>query len=185
MRLILIRHGQTLWNQQKRIHGWLDSYLTDKARKKLQEINLPPLNNPIIFSSDLARAEHSAEIIANKFALSITLDSRLRERHFGVLQGKVIDKGHNLQKEWASYHQRYLNPISDVSEVESEVDFELRIAAFISDLPSSEKKLDVIIVGHGEWLRAFINIINNIPSWHYGAGVMENATPYIIEWKVE
>lgn len=182
-RLILIRHGQTHWNQQRRIHGWLDSPVTEKALLQLQKMQLPVLNNPVIFCSDLGRAKQSAEIIASKLALPITIDSRLRERSFGVLQGKVIDHDPHLHHEWASYHHRYQHKLDTVSGVESEDEFAQRIYAFLSDLNMVDARRDVFIVSHGEWLRALSNIICGIPSWHHGKGIVENATAIILEWE--
>ena len=181
-RLILIRHGQTHWNQQRRIHGWLDSSVTEKALLQLQNMQLPVLNDPLIFCSDLGRAKQSAEIIARKLALPITIDSRLRERNFGVLQGQVIDQDPHLHQEWASYHHRYQHQLNAVSGVEPEEKFSQRIHAFLSVLNMVDAKRDVLIVSHGEWLRALSNIICGVPSWHDGEGIVENATATILEW---
>ena len=182
MRLFLIRHGQTKWNSECRIQGWLDSPLTQEAVSRLEQIELPQSDKLIVFSSDLDRAVHSARIIAEKAGVKVVKDSRLRERNFGVLQGKVIDKEESLQAAWDKYHQRYQQKLNSAFGVESESKFEQRIVSFLSGLQSLDPNSDVVIVGHGEWLRAFINIIQGIPSWHYGCGIKANASPVILEW---
>ena len=156
--------------------------MTEKALLQLQEMQLPELNEPLIFCSDLGRAKQSAEIIASKLALPVIIDNRLRERNFGVLQGKVIDQDLQLSREWASYHQRYEYQLSDISGIEMEEKFAQRIHSFLFDLNMVDAKRDVLIVGHGEWLRALSNIICGVPSWHDGKGIVENATASILEW---
>ena len=157
--------------------------MTEKALLQLQEMQLPELNDPLIFCSVLGRAKQSAEIIAGKLALPVIIDNRLRERNFGVLQGKVIDKDLYLHQEWASYHHRYKHKLNEVSGVESEDKFAQRIYAFLLDLRKLDAKRDVLIVSHGEWLRALSNIICGIPSWHHGKGIVENTTATILEWE--
>ncbi|WED24587.1 histidine phosphatase family protein [Vibrio sp. JC009] len=181
MRLILIRHGQTQWNQQRRIQGWQDSPLTSQAITQLKALALPELRNPVLFSSDLGRAQDSARIIAKRIGSDINSDIRLRERKFGLLEGQIIDKDEHLSDYWAMYHRRYSEKMTSVFGVESETDFEQRIVSFVAELDNLSDKGDVVIVGHGEWLRALTNILQGIPSWHLGCGIMSNASPQVID----
>ncbi|MEI8631030.1 histidine phosphatase family protein [Vibrio sp. PP-XX7] len=114
--------------------GGLDSPLTDVALEQLENIELPPLHHPLLFSSDLGRARRSACIISKKIGCDLIVDPRLRERRFGVLEGQVIDAGSHLAAEWASYHHRYQQKIQNVRGVESEDAFEQRIRSFLADL---------------------------------------------------
>ena len=174
MTLYVMRHGETLWNQQYRIQGWLDSPLTVMAKKQLQVMQLPQLENPIIYSSDLGRAAHSAASISARIGVKVIEDSRLRERCFGLLQGKIIDREENLSKAWYDYHHRYVKPIEGRYGIEPELDFVQRIIQFKEYLTPILMDHDVILVSHGEWLRAFNNTINKIPHWQQGAGIPKN-----------
>ncbi|WED28727.1 histidine phosphatase family protein [Vibrio sp. DW001] len=182
MKLLLIRHGQTEWNLQKRIQGWQDSALTSSGVEQLNCIPIPVLNNPQVFSSDLGRAYKSATIIAKRLSTYVVTDDRLRERRFGQLEGKVIDQDLCLRTHWNAYHQRYVRKITTIFGVESETLFEDRIFDFLSDRVNINSDVDMVIVSHGEWLRAFLNVIKGVPSWHCGQGINTNAGMTIINW---
>lgn len=182
MKLLLIRHGQTEWNVQKRIQGWQDSALTSSAIEQLNGMPIPVLNNPQVFSSDLGRAYKSATIIANRLNTHVVTDERLRERRFGQLEGKVIDQDLSLRTHWNAYHQRYVRKITTIFGVESEDLFENRIFDFLAERVNMSSDSDMVLVSHGEWLRAFLNVMKGIPSWHCGQGININASMTVINW---
>ena len=182
MRLVLIRHGQTEWNRQKRLQGWLDSPLTTSAISELHNMALPVLQDPVVYSSDLGRAYNSAVIVANTLGTEVVVDKRMRERQFGLLEGRVIDQDDWLQVQWQRYHRRYEEALNTLLGAEPEQDFEQRIVSFIDELQGGHSVSDIVLVSHGEWLRAFMNLMNGTPSWHEGAGIQANSTPIVLEW---
>lgn len=182
MRLVLIRHGQTEWNRQKRLQGWLDSPLTSTAITGLHNMDLPLLQDPVVYSSDLGRAFNSATIVANTLGTEVVVDKRLRERQFGLLEGRVIDQDDWLQVQWQRYHRRYEEALNNLFGVESEQQFEQRIVSFFDELQGLHSMSDVVLVSHGEWLRAFMNLMNGTVSWHEGEGIHANSTPIVLEW---
>jgi broad specificity phosphatase PhoE len=119
----------------------------------------------------------------------VDLDKRLRERRLGCLQGEVVDQDPALADHWTAYHQRYhqryqqQQGLNRLDGVESSHDFEQRIRQFLSGLRSLASGTDVVIVSHGEWLRAARNIIEGIPSWQQGAGIQSNADIITLEWQ--
>jgi probable phosphoglycerate mutase len=181
VRLILVRHGQTRWNSEKRIQGWQDSELTPQARAGIQQLTLPDLHHPVIYSSDLGRAYQSARLLADRFSAGVVQDKRLRERCFGILEGRVIDQVPELAAHWQSYHQRYQHTMTDVPGVETESVFEQRIYGFLQYLAHAHGAGDIILVSHGEWLRALDNILSGLVSWHKGAGIPLNGEPRVIQ----
>ncbi len=178
----MIRHGQTEWNLQRRIQGWLDSRLTDSAVLRLNKMILPTLQSPLLFSSDLGRASATANIIAKRIHVPVKLDKRLRERGFGILEGKIVDSDPALEQYWKEYHQRYQRKMSQLIGVESEQVLEWRVKEFLAELQNRDIGSDVVIVGHGECLRTLSNLVQDIPSWHYGNGIGNNAESVTLEW---
>lgn len=174
MSLIFIRHGETEWNRQGRIQGWLDSRLTNAAICQTQQLSLPKLNSPIIYSSDLGRAVETAQILARRLTTKVVIDKRLRERCFGLLQGKVVDQGGDLEPYWQAYHQRYQVKLTSIPEVESESALEQRARLFLQSIQVQSEHQDCLIVSHGEWIRAAVNLLNGRKSWHEGCGVGAN-----------
>jgi probable phosphoglycerate mutase len=86
--LFAVRHGETAWNLIEKHQGHHDSPLTDNGIRQAQLLasGLIKRNIDILFSSDLGRALRTAEIIAKRLSLEIHTDSRLRERHLGIMQ---------------------------------------------------------------------------------------------------
>lgn len=87
-RLCLVRHGETAWNAERRIQGQLDVPLstTGHAQARAAANALAREDFSAIYSSDLARALHTAEASAHLLKLPIRKEVALRERHYGVLQ---------------------------------------------------------------------------------------------------
>jgi probable phosphoglycerate mutase len=87
--LIVIRHGETVWNQEMRFQGHGDSPLTALGRAQANALGNRLQAMPIdtLVSSDLGRAWETATIIAGYTGHAIQADHRLRERHYGVLEG--------------------------------------------------------------------------------------------------
>lgn len=86
---MLWRHGQTIWNVERRFQGQTDIPLdeTGEAQAEHAARRLATLRPDAIFSSDLTRAANTAAPLARLTGLAVTLDKDLRERHGGVWEG--------------------------------------------------------------------------------------------------
>ena len=91
--LVAVRHGQTVYNRQNRIQGWVDSQLTDRGREQARDLAATidaehDIDRTV--ASDLDRARETAAIVAGESdAPSPELDEGLRERHAGVYQDRT------------------------------------------------------------------------------------------------
>lgn len=87
--ILLIRHGETDWNVEKRLQGHTDIDLNRAGVRQAAALGRALLNEPLdaIFSSDLKRALGTAQGIAIPRGMSIQLDTGLRERCFGAFEG--------------------------------------------------------------------------------------------------
>jgi 2,3-bisphosphoglycerate-dependent phosphoglycerate mutase len=101
--LILLRHGNSDWNQKNLFTGWVDVRLSDqgiaeanRAGELLTESGLKP---EILYTSVLTRAIQTANIaleVADRLWIPVKRTWRLNERHYGALQG--LDKAETLAK---------------------------------------------------------------------------------------
>ena len=101
--LILMRHGESTWNESNQFTGWVDVALTDKGRAEakragelLVEHDLLP---DVLYTSLLRRAIQTAQIaldVADRHWIPVTRDWRINERHYGALQG--LDKAATKEK---------------------------------------------------------------------------------------
>ncbi|HCS62353.1 MAG TPA: phosphoglyceromutase [Microbacterium sp.] len=101
--LILLRHGQSEWNELNLFTGWVDVRLTEKGKNEarrggelLAETGLLP---DVLHTSLLSRAIQTADIAldaADRLWIPVVRSWRLNERHYGALQGK--DKAQTLEE---------------------------------------------------------------------------------------
>ena len=101
--LILLRHGQSLWNQQNLFTGWVDVRLSEQgiieARRAGELIAESGLLPDIVHTSVLTRAIQTADLAleqADRSWIDVKRTWRLNERHYGALQG--LDKAETLEK---------------------------------------------------------------------------------------
>ena len=103
--LVLLRHGQSLWNAENLFTGWYDVDLTAQGEEEARAAGVllaadPDLDLRVVHTSLLTRAIRTAELTlgtARRSWLPVTRHWRLNERHYGALQG--LDK-----KETAARH---------------------------------------------------------------------------------
>ena len=89
-RIIAVRHGETAWNVDARIQGQLDIQLNDTGRWQARRVGWALATEAIaaVYSSDLGRAHDTARAIADTTGLSVVPHPGLRERRFGMFEGK-------------------------------------------------------------------------------------------------
>jgi len=88
IRLLLIRHGVTDWNEQKRIQGHTDVPLIDTSKRLWGRRRLPPEYQPATWvSSPLRRARETAECLG---AVALRVDERLTEMNWGEWEGRQL-----------------------------------------------------------------------------------------------
>lgn len=152
--LILLRHGNSIWNQKNLFTGWVDVDLSDLGRQEakragelLAESGLKP---DLLYTSRLKRAINTANIAldaADRGWIDVKRDWRLNERHYGSLQG--MDKAQTLAEYGPEQFQIWRRsfdvpppPIADDSEY-SQVNDE-RYAELGKDVPKTECLKDVL-----------------------------------------
>ncbi len=99
-KLLLVRHGQTLWNHVARYQGHTDIDLSDTGRTqaKLLSMRLAGVSLQAVYASDLRRALDTARIIAEPHDLAVQALPQLREINFGAWEGltfKEIKAGYS------------------------------------------------------------------------------------------
>jgi len=94
MRLVLLRHGRTEWNAQRRFQGQSDPPLDEVGRAQAYEVAglVAALRPDRLVSSDSARAMQTAAIVAAAIGMEVISDARLRERSLGHWEGLTRDE---------------------------------------------------------------------------------------------
>ena len=93
MRLVLLRHGESVWNKENRFTGWTDVDLSENGVKEAENagklLKEKGFTFDVSFTSVLKRANRTLEIVLKEMNLNIPVNYsyRLNERHYGALQG--------------------------------------------------------------------------------------------------
>ena len=92
--VVVWRHGQTAWNEQRRFQGQLDIPLDDRGREQATRAAalLAGFSPSAVVSSDLVRARETAQALADMTGLPVATDPRLREIDVGGWQGLTFDE---------------------------------------------------------------------------------------------
>jgi probable phosphoglycerate mutase len=92
--ILLVRHGETDWNAERRVQGHSDTPLNETGRSQARALaeELADEGIDAVYSSDLLRAHETARIVARARGLEVTSIRDLRERHFGTWEGLTDDE---------------------------------------------------------------------------------------------
>lgn len=92
--LVLIRHGETAWNAERRLQGHIDIALNTEGQRQAEALAAALAGERIdaIVSSDLQRAAQTADAVARRHGLSVARDPGLRERCFGGFEGLLYSE---------------------------------------------------------------------------------------------
>jgi probable phosphoglycerate mutase len=173
-RIVLIRHGETLWNRATRIQGHTDIPLSPLGLSQAQRLAeaLADETFTAIYSSDLSRARQTADAIARSQRLTVSLDAGLRERAFGRFEGLSWDEIHQGYPEDAARWRRR-EPDFAVGGGESLNDFSARCVAAARCICDAHRGESIALVAHGGVLdclyRAATRVALEAPrSWQLG-----------------
>jgi probable phosphoglycerate mutase len=158
--LILVRHGETDWNRDRRIQGSTDIPLNDTGRAQARDAaatlreTLDPALPAVVVASDLSRARETGEIIAAELGLPAPhLYPELRERGYGVAEGLSIEE---YFERWGDWHG------ADVPEAETREELRDRALAGLTKVAHDVRRAtapgaaSVIVVTHGALIREVI-----------------------------
>lgn len=157
--VILIRHGETIWNREQRIQGQTDIPLSDKGileakalAKRIKEFKVDH-----VYTSVLKRAIHTAEIAFGDLKIAFKRHKGLNERNYGIYEGKNWEE---IEKEYKVPRAFYL---SEVKNGESKLTFEKRVIKTFKDIVKKHEGRNILIVCHGGVISVLFNYFRNIP----------------------
>lgn len=160
----VVRHGETIWNQEGKHQGWLDSDLTQQGIAQARRIADILLNRSFstLYSSDLGRARQTAGLLADTLSLHVNLDKRIREQNLGILEGLSIQQfRERYPEEYAKHVEREVNYCLPGGESIRQV-YE-RSTSCLEELARKHQNESIILVTHGWVLECFFRKVLGIP----------------------
>jgi 2,3-bisphosphoglycerate-dependent phosphoglycerate mutase len=170
--LILVRHGQSEWNEQNLFTGWKDPGLTELGIKEAKNagslISDKGIQFDEMFTSMLVRAQDTGAIILdsiNQQNIPITKNQALNERNYGSLAGLNKD---DARKKWGEEQVHIWRRSFDIPppEGESLKDTAERVLPYFHEyiMPRVIQGLSILVTAHGNSLRALIMELDLISS---------------------
>lgn len=213
-RLVLVRHGESQWNQEGRFTGWADVDLTDVGVLQMHEaaaaLKAADITFDVAFTSVLRRCIRSQWILQEAMDcmwVPVIPDWRLNERHYGHLTGQLKDDairihGQDMVNQWRRAYDAVPPPLQ--ASTDSPVQIDRRYHALQPEqIPSGEslhqtvRRVDgawreviapalrshqqVLVMAHGNSLRALIKIIEGLSDQDCQSLEVPNAAPLIYE----
>ncbi|EEH64258.1 phosphoglycerate mutase family protein [Gleimia coleocanis DSM 15436] len=182
-KLVLIRHGQTELNVQKRFQGQSDVPLNEVGRQQAQQMAevLGKLPLAAIFSSDLSRAFDTASALAEVTSLPVQVDVRFRERFFGEFEGK--NEAELRGTELESAFEQWRNTGDAVSAgVELRAAVGQRVVEAVTLLRAEYPEGTVAVVAHGSTLtQGVVALLGLDPSTWAGFHGLDNCHWAVLE----
>ena len=159
--LFLVRHGETEFNTRGIYQGQADSPLTLEGIRQAEALapRLARLDTcSTLYTSDLRRAEHTAELVSAPGHHKIVTDPGLRERNYGVFQGK---QKKTVATEFPDVWQAYRsgNPDYVIPDGESHRQFHERVVDVMTRIADSHAGQAVAAVSHGGTLGVFMKCV--------------------------
>lgn len=163
MRIYLIRHSKTTWNQERRLQGHLDSPLTkegiENAKALSSYFRSQNIDFDYVFSSPILRAYQTAQYLTQH---SIIKDERLMEMNFGIFEGVSIKE--LLKREDHLYENLWHHPelFTRIPQGESYEEVMERASSFLESLNQYDKNSSILVVTHGMFFIVLLAVMLGI-----------------------
>ena len=162
--LILIRHGETLWNTQLRMQGSLDSDLTPKGESQIKALGewMKEVPFDYLYCSDTPRAHKTAEAIRKFTGHNLNFDKRLREKNLGVFEGLTSEEARERYPEtFQQFKTAGASYVIDQGESTQQL-LERSLDA-IEEIRDRHPQKVAVVVTHGGVVRVLMKHVLGIP----------------------
>jgi broad specificity phosphatase PhoE len=180
MQLILVRHGETIWNKEGRVQGTSDIALSEVGLDQARRLALSLKGHPIraIYASPLKRAYQTAESINHYHGIAIRTDPGLMEMDQGDFEGmtfkELMEKDREFLKKWRS------DPASvTMPNGESFIDVQNRAWKVMEAILAEGQ--NTLVVSHNFTIASIVCKVRNISLDQFRTACVETASKTIID----
>jgi broad specificity phosphatase PhoE len=153
--ILLVRHGETDWNRDRRWQGHADPPLNERGREQARELARLLADVPLdaVHSSDLRRARETAEIVAAPAGIVVVAEPALREIDVGEWSGLTTPQ---IEQRFAAGYRRHANGGDGWELGETHAAMSARIVAAVGRIAAARPGGRVLCVLHGGVIRALL-----------------------------
>lgn len=157
LRLYVVRHGETVWNTEKKLQGWKDSKLTENGIKNaiLLGNRLKNLDFQSIYTSPSGRTKETAKLISGDRKQIFIEDENLREINLGDWEGQTHD---NIKEQYPSEYDAFWNKPHLYKSNSGEDFYQLneRVKQFLERVKSEQVSGNILIVTHTVFIKTLL-----------------------------
>ena len=156
--IYLTRHGQTLWNIEKRLQGRGNSPLTEQGIERAKELRdrIKDIHIDVIYSSPIERALTTANIIKGDKSIEVITDDGLMEMCFGDYEGQITDEVMKENPNWDISLIMKGNTELTAPNGENLAEVRDRVARTMNKIIEANRGKTILIVAHGITLKAIM-----------------------------
>lgn len=182
MELILIRHGETVWNKEGRVQGFSDTDLSDVGLHHARQLALSLKDHQIhsIFSSPLIRAQKTARIINQYHNVPLCLESGLMEMDQGDFEGLSYQE---LMAREKDFLRKWISDPASVKMPNGESFIELQARAWKVIEGIIIKSDNALIVSHNFTIASILCKIKNISLSEFRSVHVDTASKTIVRFR--
>ena len=182
MELILVRHGETIWNRDGRVQGFSDMDLSDVGVQQARQLALSLKDAPLlsIYSSPLIRAHKTARIINEYHHAPLHIEPGLMEMDQGDFEGLTFQELMACEKDFL---QKWMSDPASVQMPNGESFIELQDRAWKVIEGIIGKSEDALVVSHNFTIAAILCKIKNISLSQFRKVCVDTASRTIVRYK--
>jgi len=160
--IILVRHGETDWNRDRRFQGQADVVLNETGRAQVRVLaaELAREAFSIAYTSPLRRAAESAEILAATLGLEVRPCNALMEVHVGSWAGLTVPE---VETQFPDGHRRWLDSRAGWEDGETYDELGMRVVKGLGRIGADHPDTQVLAVTHGGPIRAILAAVRGLP----------------------
>lgn len=175
-RVIMLRHGETLWNREGKMQGHADVELSEHGREQAREVaaELAQYAFDAVWSSPLSRAVETARTVASVQGLDVHVDARLGEINMGSWAGKTWAEVTKAHPEWVE-RLRAGEDFRRSESGETAEEMARRGTRALHDIAAQHPDQTVLVATHGFFTRVTVASLLGLSGFGRGLGTMSNA----------
>ena len=183
-RILLVRHGETTWNQQGRYQGQVDTPLSERGwaqgRQLAKALSVVKLD--ACYASPLSRAFNTAKLCAELHGLDVTTDERLLEIAHGEWEGMLADE---VEQQWPELLYKWRTTVVDAPMPGGEAIDEVadRSMEAFNDIARDNEGKTVLVAAHDAVNKAVVCRVMGTDLSHFWQVKQDNTCINVLEWQ--
>jgi broad specificity phosphatase PhoE len=159
LKLYITRHGETVWNTEKRMQGWLDSDLTENGIRNAESLSdrLKDIEFEVVYSSPSGRTKSTSELVIGGRKIPVIYEDNLREMNLGKWEGQTLE---SIRESNPSGIQHFWNApdrfIPDGGE--SFADVRSRASKVLEKIKADHLTGNILIITHTVMIKSLFSI---------------------------